>query len=131
MKKTLKVTSEIKNISIAESIVDNLTIEYDLNPDLYGNILVTVHEAINNAIVHGNHLDKSKFVEITYVLENRKLLFSIKDEGKGFDFNNIADPTTPENIEKPSGRGIFIIKNLADEVTFTSGGTEIQFSFVL
>jgi serine/threonine-protein kinase RsbW len=131
MEKTIKVSSDIKNISVAESIVDSLTLEYDLNPDLYGNILVSLHEAINNAIVHGNHLNANKFVEITFILEKNSLKFCVKDNGEGFDYNNVPDPTLPENIEKPSGRGIFIIRNLADQVVFLSKGTEIQFTFGL
>lgn len=82
-------------------------------------------EAVNNAIIHGNKLDETKNVFVEYEINNGELLFSVKDEGNGFNYHNIPDPTLPENLEKPHGRGIFLISHLVDEVRFEDNGSKI------
>jgi serine/threonine-protein kinase RsbW len=57
--------------------------------------------------------------------------FTVKDEGQGFNYDNLPDPTAPENIEKPGGRGIFLMKHLSDEVSFRNNGTEVELSFYM
>ena len=56
---------------------------------------------------------------------------AIKDEGEGFDFNNLPDPTAPENLEKPTGRGVFLMKNLSDLVVFSDNGSVVEIHFKL
>ena len=68
-------------------------------------------------------------VEVKKVDKN--LVFAIEDEGSGFEFNNLPDPTAPENIEKPDGRGIFLMRNLSDEVEFESNGSKVCITFVV
>jgi len=53
----------------------------------------------------------------------------VQDEGNGFNFQDLPDPTDPANIEKPNGRGVFLMRNLADEVTFSSDGRRVQLRF--
>ena len=114
-----------------ESFIDNAKEKYNLDEDIYGNIMIAVTEAVNNAIKHGNRGDKSKNVFLSLLLEDNVIRFHIKDEGPGFDFENLPDPTTPENLEKPGGRGIFLMKNLSDEVQFKNQGSEVEITFYM
>jgi serine/threonine-protein kinase RsbW len=93
--------------------------------------MIAVTEAVNTAIKHGNGGDKSKNVFLSLLLEDNVIKFQIKDEGTGFDYENLPDPTTPENLEKPGGRGIFLMKNLSDEVHFKNHGSEVEISFYM
>lgn len=129
MKSSIKFSSELQNISLAEQVIDNLSTQFNISAEVYGNILVSIVEAVNNAIKHGNRLNEAKFVELSYEVSDHDILFVVKDEGPGFDYSNIADPTTPENLEKPDGRGVFLIMNLADEVEFYDKGATISMKF--
>jgi len=126
----LKIPSIPDNIRIVESFIDNARERFQLDDDIYGNIMVAVTESVNNAIIHGNNLDSSKNVELSLEIQDKSIAFTIKDEGKGFDFDQLPDPTAPENILNPGGRGIFLIRNLADEVNFLANGTTIQMKFL-
>lgn len=128
---SIQVPSLAENIRMIESFIDNAKEKYNLDEDIYGNIMIAVTEAVNNAIKHGNSGDKSKNVFLSLFLEDSVLKFQIKDEGKGFDYENLPDPTAPENLEKPGGRGIFLMKNLADEVQFKNQGSEVEISFYM
>jgi serine/threonine-protein kinase RsbW len=114
-----------------EKAVDDISSKYNLNSELYGNILIATIEAANNAILHGNKLDNSKNVNIVFNLENKFLTVTIMDQGQGFDFNNIPDPTSPENIEKINGRGIFLMERLADQLKFYDNGRKVELVFNL
>ncbi len=127
----LKIPSIGENIRIVESFVDNVNEKFNLTDDVYGNIMVAVTEAVNNAIYHGNKGDAKKNVHISIHLEENELTFKIKDEGEGFDFENLPDPTAPENLEKIGGRGIFLIQHLSDKVEFNENGKEIHMTFKL
>ena len=127
----ISIPSLIENIQIIESFIDNAKEDFEINDDLYGNIMISVTECISNAIVHGNQSKASKMVHLELQLEPGLLRCSIEDEGNGFDFNQLPDPTDPENIEKVGGRGIFLMKHLSDEVKFEEGGKKIVLSFYL
>jgi serine/threonine-protein kinase RsbW len=133
MMKSIKISipSLIENIQIIESFIDNAKEEFEINDDMYGNIMISVTECISNAIVHGNQSDSSKLVHLELQMEPGLLRCSIEDEGNGFDFNQLPDPTDPENLEKTGGRGIFLMKHLSDEVKFEDGGRKTVLSFYL
>lgn len=121
--KTIQFPSVIENINIVERLVDEVCAEFQVKEDYYGELLIAMTEAVNNAIVHGNKLDPSKQVKVTFDLAGEKLLrFTVEDEGAGFDYNNLPDPTAPENIEKPHGRGVFLMRHLADKCDFLDHG---------
>ena len=128
---SIEIPSLIENIRIVESFVDNAKEKFSLDDDIYGNIMIAVIESVNNAICHGNKMDKSKNVALTLSLNDNAILFTVQDEGLGFDYNDLPDPTAPENIEKPGGRGIFLIRNLTDEVQFRENGRIIELCFYL
>ncbi len=125
----LSVPSELSSLSIVESLIDRVCGSLGVHEDAYGNILIAVTEAVNNAVIHGNQFKPDIDVDVEVLDVDDRLCFSIKDKGEGFDFNNLPDPTAPENIEKENGRGIFLIKNLADELVFDEGGRVVNIFF--
>ncbi|MBN2482165.1 MAG: ATP-binding protein [Bacteroidales bacterium] len=131
MEKTLRISSKTENLRKVEKLVDELSAEYNISTDIYGNILIAVLEAANNAILHGNKLEDSKFVNIELNINNEILTFKIEDEGSGFDYKNVPDPTAPENIENVNGRGIFLMEKLSDNLRFTKNGATVEMEFNL
>ena len=129
VKQSLNFYSKADNIVIAEKLVDDVCKKFSVNEDFYGNILIAVTEAVNNAINHGNRQNPDKKVQLDFVERADRLSFSIQDEGEGFDHNALPDPTDPENLEKISGRGVFLMKHLADEVVFSENGTRVEMIF--
>jgi serine/threonine-protein kinase RsbW len=127
----IEIPSLSDNIRMIESFIDNAKEKFHLNEDIYGNIMIAVTEAVNNAIRHGNKGDSSKNVSLGLTLEEGMIKFRVEDEGTGFDFHNLPDPTSPENLEKPGGRGIFLMKHLADEVDFSDRGKVVELSFYI
>jgi len=125
MKKKIKFLSKIENINIVEKLVDEISVQENLSSEIYGNLLVSMVESVNNAIIHGNKLDESKEVIINYGLSDGYFWFDVKDQGNGFNFKNLPDPTLPENLEKPHGRGIFLISHLVDKIEFKEKGTKV------
>jgi serine/threonine-protein kinase RsbW len=128
---SIQIPSIMENIRMIESFIDNAKEKFHLEDDIYGNIMIAVTEAVNNAIKHGNAGDRLKNVFLSLTLEESIIKFVVKDEGRGFDFDNLPDPTSPENLEKPGGRGIFLMKHLSDEVRFKEGGKIVEMSFYI
>jgi serine/threonine-protein kinase RsbW len=126
---SIEIPSLAENIRIIESFIDNAKEKYHLNDDIYGNIMIAVTEAVNNAIKHGNKDNSAKNVSISLSLEEGMIKFKVQDEGSGFDFHQLPDPTLPENISRPGGRGIFLMKHLSDEVDFKENGKVVELSF--
>jgi serine/threonine-protein kinase RsbW len=93
--------------------------------------MISVTECVSNAIIHGNQQDSKKLVNLELIFEENKIKFIISDQGSGFNVENLADPTAPENLEKTGGRGIFLIKNLADEVLFEEEGKRTVLGFYI
>jgi serine/threonine-protein kinase RsbW len=79
--------------------------------------------------MHGNKLDELKNVTIAFKLDEEKLKIKVDDEGKGFDFKHIPDPTSPENIENVNGRGIFLMRKLSDKIKFSRNGATVELEF--
>lgn len=126
---SVTLNSDINEISKVEGLVSEIFDRYHINHELYGNVLIALTEATNNAIMHGNCYDAEKKVVINYDFSEPVLNIRVSDEGKGFDFDNLPDPTEPEFIDKPCGRGVFLIKRLADKVDFEKAGASVSFSF--
>lgn len=120
--KKLNIASRMEGITEVESLINALCEEFSVKEDRYGEILIAMTEAVNNAIVHGNKLDPNKLVEVQVITDGPRLEFRVTDEGPGFDYENIPDPTSPENLEKPNGRGVFLMRQLADHCEFEALG---------
>jgi serine/threonine-protein kinase RsbW len=127
----LKIASKSENLALVEKLIDEVCETHNIGEDNYGNILIALTEAVNNAILHGNKGNPEKNVDISFDSGDNWIQFVVKDEGPGFDFNQLPDPTAPENIEKPSGRGIFLMRNLADKVEFSDEGRTVSLNFDL
>ena len=126
---SLKINSKADNLRLVEHLIDDVCRLHNVNEDNYGNILIAVTEAVNNAICHGNKNNPEKFVHIDFQTGDKQLIFSIKDEGPGFDYANLPDPTDPANIDKINGRGVFLMKNLADKIEFHNKGEAVSLAF--
>lgn len=127
----LIIPSKAENIVLIEKMVDDVCDLFDIKEDLYGHILVALTEAVNNGLQHGNKANPDKHIEVTFKVKDSKIFFTVKDQGPGFDHTNLPDPTDPKNIEKPTGRGIFLMRHLADGVSFEEKGTKVILEFNL
>jgi serine/threonine-protein kinase RsbW len=126
----IKLPSDYNALVDVENLVDRVCNGLGVQEEAYGNVLVAVTEAVNNAIQHGNELKKQLFVDVAVGDKTEEFCFSIKDEGKGFNFNELPDPTAPENLLKESGRGIFLMRNLADDVIYDGVGNSVSIYFL-
>ncbi len=125
----IEFPSRAENISLVEKMIDDVCGRLNVHESHYGNILIALTEAVNNAIHHGNRLDPSKQVTVGYHLNNGRVVFVVKDQGPGFDHDHLPDPTDPQNIEKPHGRGVFLMRALADEIAFADNGATVALAF--
>jgi len=130
---TIQFESKPENILLAEKFIDDLRIEAKIVDSVYEDIWVAVTEAANNAMTHGNQDNIEKKVEISCKLDERSQILSliVKDEGPGFDFDNIPDPTTPENLNRVNGRGVFLMKELAQAIFYSNQGARVDMLFSL
>ena len=128
---TLKLSSVPRSIGELEPYIEKIATKYDIQADKYPNILISLTEAVNNAIIHGNNKDESKYVKICAKETKTSLVFEVCDEGNGFNPNTIPDPTAPENIECCGGRGVFLMKELSDKIDFFDNGRKVTIHFNL
>jgi len=129
MEKSIDIESRIDNINKIEKFIDEFSEVNEINSEIYGKILIATVEAVNNSIVHGNKEDVNKKVFITLKIEGNKIIISVEDEGEGFDYSSVPDPTKPENVENIHGRGIYLMKHLADDVSFNDDGSVVTMEF--
>lgn len=127
----LRIKSRLENIAKVESMIETLRIQYSINDEQYGNMLLASVEAVTNAIEHGNNLDEKKEVDIEARKCESAFQLLVKDQGKGFNPDRLPDPTAPEFREQPDGRGVFLMRKLADEVCFSDGGRCVEMRFQL
>jgi serine/threonine-protein kinase RsbW len=126
---TLKINSNTQSLRLVERLIEDVCEVYNVNEDCYGNMLIAVTEAVNNAIHHGNKGNPEKLVRIGFESDENMLVFSVSDEGAGFDHLSLPDPTDPSNIDKLSGRGVFLMTNLSDSIRFEQDGKQVFLGF--
>ena len=129
MRKDLNIPADLGNLRLVEKAIDELSMELDLSDEVYGNVLVATMEATNNAIIHGNNSDPEKIVKIEMMMDQKELQVHIEDQGQGFDYSTVPDPTAPENLEKINGRGIFLMERLSDEILYLENGRIVVLKF--
>ncbi len=125
----ISFSAEIQNVSKVEDFIQQTLPGLVNKEEEFGRILIALTEAVNNAIQHGSSCDPTKQVELVYIHEGKMHTFSVKDSGKGFDPDSLPDPTDPFLIDQPNGRGVFLMKKLADEVSFKDGGRCVDLHF--
>lgn len=126
---TLQLPSKRESIALLENLVEEIADRHQVGEDTFANMMTCLSEVGNNAIVHGNKLDESKKVIVNADVDGKRIVWTVTDEGDGFDYNNLPDPTAPENLESLTGRGVFIIKHLADQCIFNTKGNEVELHF--
>jgi len=128
---TMELSSQPESLTAIERMIDDVRTKYNVSEDVFGNMLVAITEAVTNAIYHGNKADPKKKIKVSYMLSDHNLSFTIADEGPGFDYYNLTDPTSHENLEKECGRGIFLMKHLTDQLIFSENGRVVELNFKL
>jgi len=126
---TLQLPSKTESIAQLEQLIEEIADKYHVAEDTFANMMTCLNEAVINAIIHGNKLDETKKVIINAEVEPKRIVWTVTDEGSGFDYAHLADPTSPENLENLTGRGVFIIKHLADQCIFNTMGNTIELHF--
>ncbi len=119
--------STLASVNKAEQVAAEIAAKSGFEPDDCGRIASSVREATVNAVLHGNHFDPDKRVIVSFESTPDALTVAVRDEGPGLDPSTLPDPLAPENLLKPSGRGIFLIRTFMDEIRFQtiSPGAEI------
>lgn len=126
---TLQLPSTYESITLLENLIEDIADKFKISEDTFANMMTCLNEAAINAIVHGNKLDANKKVIINADVDAKRAVWTITDEGEGFDYNQLPDPTAEENLEKLTGRGVFILKHLADQCIFNTRGNEVELHF--
>jgi len=124
----LILESDLNEIRRVEGFVKTMCREHHFEKNFVHDTMLLITEATNNAITHGNQFDKSKRAVLICTIENGYLNIEVSDEGKGFNPDSLPNPLDPENLLKPSGRGVFLIKNFAEQVdyAFSPQGTTVK-----
>ncbi|MCX8111707.1 MAG: ATP-binding protein [Bacteroidia bacterium] len=125
--------SHLDELLRVEKVLTEVAYVVGLPEDRIPLFIVAVTEALSNAILHGNQQqpDKRVFMRFQWSPLDRMLVVEVQDEGQGFDPSGLPDPTQGDNLLRESGRGIFIMRNLADEVVFHQGGRCVELRFIL
>ena len=126
---TLQLPSKPESITLLENLIEQIADKYQISEDTFANMMTCLNEIAINAIIHGNKLDENKRVFINAEVEPKRVIWSIADEGEGFDYDHLPDPTAAENLENLTGRGVFIVKQLADQCVFNASGNEVELHF--
>ncbi len=126
---SITINSDIEKLRVVETLVDTLSKKLGIPDEVYGKILISTVEAVNNAILHGNKGDISKMVTVNFTADGNMFDVTVTDEGEGFSYNSLPDPTDPANIENLHGRGVFIMRSLADAIEYNDTGNEVKMHF--
>lgn len=127
----LKIKSSPNQVQCIEGYVSTLKKTCKFTQEVYDNILISLTEAVNNAIIHGNEKDENKYVRVNCEERSEEVVIRISDEGQGFNPHEVADPTLPQNLECCGGRGVFIMKKLSDKISFLDSGRTVEMHFKL
>ena len=130
---SITIPSELKELKHIEKLSVKVAKKTHLDEDQRDNLSIAVTEVVGNAIVHGNKKNPEKTVTVTFDYNVRRITVTVQDQGDGFDPDALADPLDPKNLLKESGRGIFIMRSLMDDVSFSFSpeGTKVQFTMKL
>ena len=118
-------------LSFLDGFVDDVARELSFNEELTSNIVISVSEALNNAFVHGNKRDERLPIAIAVYHRNGAVVFVVRDEGRGYDYDLLSTDLSDDLLDVPGGRGLFIMRALAYEVSNNDEGNEVYLTFHL
>ena len=122
----IRFNSSLAILDLIQPITNKVCDQLGYDEDSRYWIWLATQEALNNAIKHGNKMDENKKVDFRIQVEDDEFRIVIKDEGEGFDFGKVPDPTQPQNLLKTSGRGIFYMRSFMDHVEYNAeSGTTV------
>jgi serine/threonine-protein kinase RsbW len=130
----IQMNSDLRMLQLIETASETVLNLLKINENDKFRISMAIREAVINAIHHGNKDDINKKVEIIYKYDDKKLEVIVKDQGNGFNYKSLPDPTIKDNLLKPSGRGIFFIRTIMDKVAFShhqNKGLTVKMSKIL
>ncbi|MDA3904922.1 MAG: ATP-binding protein [Bacteroidales bacterium] len=128
--KKIQINSSLTELFKVEEFVETISDVYNINNNYYSTILMSLDEAVRNAIEHGNNFDIKKKVTISFKTDKGNLIFSVKDSGAGFKLSVIPDPTNPDyDISQETGKGLFLMKHLSDDLSINAKGNEVSLHF--
>jgi serine/threonine-protein kinase RsbW len=123
---TLRVPTDLQVVEEAVDLIARHCLASGLGARVARfNLRVALSEALANAIVYGNGLDPSKSVDVRIEVASSDIAVHVCDEGPGFDYSAVPDPTLPDRVDRPDGRGLFLIRQLVDNVSFNDRGNSI------
>lgn len=125
----LTISSSLDELPKIDTFLEDLQKSLEFEDDLLADLMLTVTEAATNAILHGNQSDESKQVKISAKADHKYLYISVEDEGAGFDPDSIPDPRNDENLLKSGGRGVFLIREYAEDVSYNDKGNKVTITF--
>ena len=121
----IAMESDPKNVHCVEEFLLKMNAVLDIDDEKFSSLLVVVSEAVNNAIIHGNKRNPAKKVVVKCVLHGNVLVVKVKDEGKGFNPQTVPNPIHENNLLRESGRGVFLMRQLMENVSFNEKGNEV------
>ena len=124
----LTLSSSFEEAEIVPSFVEKIARECALHNDTEANLMLLLSEAVTNAIVHGNKQDPDKKMHAELQIEENLITVTVSDEGEGFNPEVQKDPLQEENLLKSGGRGLFLIRELADSHEFLNRGNSLRFT---
>ncbi|MHC4712151.1 MAG: ATP-binding protein [Planctomycetota bacterium] len=123
--KSVEIPSETESIrNVEESIIEALERGGFSDDDIFA-VRLALDEALANAIKHGNRYDAKKIVTVKFRVTGSGATITVSDEGRGFDYNHQPDPTSPDRLELPTGRGLLLMRSYMDSVGFNEKGNEV------
>ena len=129
MERLLVISSKLNQINEVRFFLDGIFTEFRLDRTLFNRVFLGVSEALSNSIIHGNRFDVNKNVTLRVFFQSDFLVIEVVDEGKGFTFDCINDPTKPVNLMNEKGRGIFLIRQLSDEMVYSDCGRKLLIKY--
>ncbi len=123
--------TDLDSLAEIESLIEQIRAERDFGDEVANNLMMAFHEAVTNAIIHGNQLDPAKVVDIKAWFEDDQLVLQVTDQGSGFNPDSLPDPLDENNLLKSGGRGVFLIRQFSDEIEFNDKGNMITIRYHL
>lgn len=130
---TLRLPSDRQSISAVGPFLDSIQELIRLGPDRLHDLHVAITEAVNNAIIHAHGCQPEYMVDVSVQTHEHEVVLVVRDYGAGFDPDQVPDPRLPENLLREGGRGVFLIRHLADSVEFRPGdpGMHVMITYTL